>query len=51
MRRGGVKGAQVPEDAPDEADGASRVEHGPPSEMGDDEGAQRVGQSDTDAEP
>lgn len=51
MGGGGVKGAEIPEDAPDETDAASSIEHGPPSEMGDNERAQRVGQSDADAEP
>lgn len=51
MRGGSVEGAVVPEDAPDEADAATGVEHGTPSEMGDDERAQWVSQSDADAEP
>jgi len=46
-----VEGAKIPKDAPDETDDASRVEHSPPSEMGDDKRAQRIGQSDADAEP
>lgn len=51
MRSGSVEGAEVSKDAPDEADATSRVEHDPPSEMGDDKRAQRVGQSNADAEP
>jgi len=51
MRSGRIEGAKVPEDAPDEADGAAGIEDGSPSEMSDDERAQRVGQSDADAEP
>jgi len=46
-----VEGAKIPKDAPDETDGASRVEYSSPSEMGDDKCAQRIGQSDADAEP
>jgi len=51
MRGGRIEGAEVPEDAPDETDGAAGIEHGSPSKMSDDERAQRVGQSDADAEP
>lgn len=46
-----VKGVKIPKDTPDETDGASRIEYSPPSEIGDDERAQRIGQSDADAEP
>lgn len=51
MRGGSVKSTKVPEDAPDETNAASRVEHCPPSKVGDDKCAQRVGQADADAEP
>lgn len=51
MRSGSIKSAAVPKDAPNEADATSRVEHGPPSKMDDDKCAQRVGQSNADAEP
>lgn len=51
MRGGSVESAEVPENAPDETNATSRVEHGPPSKVGDDKCAQRVGQSDADAEP
>lgn len=51
MRSGGVESAEVPEDAPDETNATSHVEHGSPSEMSDDKRAQGVGQSDADAEP
>lgn len=51
MRGGSVESAKVPEDAPDETDAASRIEHCPPSKVGDDKCAQRVGQADADAEP
>ena len=51
MRSRCVEGAKIPKDTPDETDGASRVEHNPPSEVGDDERAQRIGQSNADAEP
>lgn len=51
VRGGGVECAKIPENTPDETDAASCVEHGPPSEVGDYKCAQRVGQSDADAEP
>jgi len=46
-----VEGAKIPKDTPDETDGASHVEHNPPSEVSDDECAQRISQSNADAEP
>lgn len=51
MRGRSVESAKIPKDAPDEADSASCVEYSPPSEMGDDERTQRIGQSDANAEP
>lgn len=51
MQGGSIKGAEVPEDAPDEADAATGVEHSTPSKLGDDERAQWISQSDADAEP
>lgn len=51
MRGRRVEGVKIPKDTPDETDGASRVEYSPPSEIGDDERAQRIGQSDADTEP
>jgi hypothetical protein len=51
MQGRSIEGAEVPEDAPDEADAATGVEHGTPSEMGDDKRAQWVSQSDANAEP
>lgn len=43
MRGRSVEGAEVPKHAPDETDATGCVEHDPPSEMGDDKRAQRVG--------
>lgn len=51
MRGRSVESTKIPKDAPDETDSTSRVEYSPPSEMGDDERTQRIGQSDADAEP
>lgn len=51
MRGRSVEGAKIPKNAPDETNGACHVEYSPPSEMSDDERAQRIGQSNTDAEP
>lgn len=51
MQSGSVEGAKVPENTPDQTNTASRIEHGPPSEMSDDERAHGVRQSDADAEP
>lgn len=51
MRSRGIEGAEVPKDAPNETDATSRVEYDPPSKMSDDKRAQRVGQSNADAEP
>lgn len=51
MQGGSIEGAEVPEDAPDEADAATGVEHSTPSKLGDDERAQWISQSDADAEP
>lgn len=46
-----VEGEEIPEKAPEHTDAAGRIEDRSPTEMGDDESAQRIGYPDPKAEP
>lgn len=51
VRFGAVESEQVPEKAPEDADGTGRVKDGAPAQMSNQKATQRISQTDADTEP